>query len=246
MRKLSESVWMDIHKRSNKDIERKENIAASCVIDGEKWYFTNDFWGMGDTYKREYGKDWQAFAFYKMPDGSHVISGDTDSAGFFGIKDIDFYDDCDVYALRDYLEYTGEELAKRSFDDFRLYDAYYFVQPILEKYIKEVFKSHMSEYAKFWIDHLRASDIENTMVVLLTEGTHYSEIDGIRDEFDQEIEDANMYLFPDFEGWGENLEKELTDAYEQHGWIKSQTFDTDPRDNSLPGNSRNICFVKFD
>ena len=31
MRKLSESVWMDIHRRSNGDQERKEDLMPTCL-----------------------------------------------------------------------------------------------------------------------------------------------------------------------------------------------------------------------
>lgn len=243
-----ESVWGDIRNKSLGKEVRTEDIGATLVIDGEKYTFMHDFWGMGDTYNEENSDEWTCFAFNKMPDGSKQISGDTDEAGVFGIDKYDIGDwDYDIYVLKDYFEYTDEELAQRAIDDCQLYNADYFVQSILEKYVKDVFKNHMSEYAYFWIYELRDSVMDNNMVISLytpTEGS--AEMDAFETEFpDREIEEAHIYLYPDFDGWYEGLEKELMEAYEKEGgWVKSEKYEPD-YDSGLPGKSRGIAFVKF-
>ena len=242
---LTESVWGDIRKRADGQAERKENISASIVIDGEKYYFTTDFWGMGDTYKEENDKDWIAFAFNKMPNGSHTISGDTEVAGAFGVDKWDFDDEFDVYVLKDYMDYSSEELAQRSIDAFQLYNADFFIQQTLENYVKDVFKNHMSDYAKFWINELRDSDMDKSLVISVCEGTDYGEIDSIRDEFDEDITDARLFLYPALEGWYENLEKDLIAAHEKEGWTQSKTFEPDYT-CGIPGGTLGLCFVRFD
>ena len=242
---LTESVWGDIRKRADAKAERKENIAASCVIDGEKYFFTTEFMGMGDTYKEDNDEDWVAFAFIKMPNGSHTISGDTDAAGVFGRDKWDFDDSYDVYVLKDYLELSEEELTQRAIDEYQLYNADFCVQKILENYVREVFKSHMSDYTKFWINELIDSDMSNNMVIAYCEGTNYSEVDAITDEFDQEITDARLYLYPTLDNWYENLEKDLIDAYTKEGWTKSEMYEPDYF-SGIPAGTRGLCFVKFD
>lgn len=249
MRKLSqltESVWGDIRKRSEGTEERKENVAAKLVIDGVKYFFAPDFWGIGETYKEENGEDWLAFGFNKMPNGSFVISGDTEVAGAFGRGKYDFDYDYDVYVLKDYFDHSAEELAERAIDDFQLYNADYSIQPILKKYVKDVFVNHMSDYAKFWIENLKDSDMDDTMVISICEGTHYNEIDLIKDEFEgREISDARLFLYPAFENWYEDLEKELIETYEKNGWTKSETYDV-PYYDGLPAGTSGLCFVTFE
>ena len=245
-KKTNESVWADIHKRSNGQAVRKEDICKTVVIDGVKYFIMKDFWGMGEQFIEENDDDWEAFAFNKMPDGSKAISGDTDAAGIFMKDKWDFDDSYDVYVIKDYLEMTPKELAKRSINDFQLYNADYFVKPILEKYVNEIYESHMSDYAKFWIEELRDSDMQNTMVISLCEGTDYSEVDSILDEFDdKEISDARLYLYPTIDNWYEDLERELIEAYEKNGWVKSETFEPDYT-AGIPAKTHGLCFVEFE
>ena len=251
MKKLSriikESVWADIYDRSTGDTVRQEDIAKTIVIDGVKYFLMKDFWKMGDLYTEENNQDWEAFAFNKMPDGSKYISGDTEVAGVFGSNKYDFEYNYDVYVLKDYLEMTPEKLAQRAIDDFQLYDADYIVQPILEKYVKEVFKSHMSDYAQFWIEALRDSEMDNTMVISVGEGMNYSELDIVKDEFEgKEIEDSRIFLYPDLDGWTENLEKELIEVYEKDGWTKSEMLNSPHYFDGLPSQTKFLCFVTFE
>ena len=167
---LTESIWSDMEDRGVGDIAKKEDIAITIVIDGERYDIMKDFWGMGDIYTEEEGKEWTAFAFNKMPNGSHAISGDTDAAGIFGSEPVDFDDTYDVYVLGDYIDLTKQELVERAFSDLELNYADSFIQDILEKYISEIFESHMSDYAKFWTNHLIGSEISNSMVILYNEG----------------------------------------------------------------------------
>ena len=249
MRKLSkimESVWNDIRKKSLGQEEREENYAESVVIDGVKYKFTDDFWGMGDTYKEDEGYDWEFFSFNKMPDGSLTISGDTDAAGVFGRDKWDIDDGYDVHVLREYIGHSSEELAKKAIDDMDLYSANDpNVFPILERYVKEVFKHHMSEYAYFWVEYLRDSEMNDSMVISFCSGTNYAEVDTIRNEFDQEITKAHLYMYPMLDNWYEGLEKELIDEYIKNGWTKSETYEID-YDNTMPGDTSGLCFVRFD
>ena len=242
---LNESVWADMHKRSNGETVRKEDICKTVVVDGVKYFIMKDFWGMGEQYKEETGDDWVAFAFNKMPDGSKAISGDTDAAGIFMKDKWDFDDTYDVYVLKDYLEMTPEELAQRAIEDFGLQNTDYFAQPILEKYVHKMFENHMSDYAKYWIEELKDSDMRDTMVICSNEGTDYGEVDAIADEFDKKIMWASTYLFPTIDGWYEDLDKELTEEYEKHGYVKSKTFELDFY-SGVPGKTLGICFVEFD
>jgi hypothetical protein len=86
--------------------------------------------------------------------------------------------------------------------------------------------------------------MRNDMVISYCEGTDYSEIDAIEDEFD-EIYDARLFLYPSIEGWYEGLEKELTEAYEKEGWVKSKTYEPDWNNGGIPGGTLGLCFVKL-
>ena len=102
----------------------------------------------------------------------------------------------------------------------------------------------MSDYAKFWIYELMNSDVDKNMVIAYCEGTDYSEINAIKDEFDN-IYDARMFLYPAIEGWYEGLEKELTEAYEKAGWVKSKSYEPDWNNSDIPGGVIGLCFVKL-
>ena len=257
MRKLStlcESLWADVQSQAAGDAIKQEvlaNIAAKAVIDGEQYYFMNDFMSMGDEYINGNGEKWTAFAFNKMPDGSKFISGDTDAAGAFGKDKWDIgYDEYDVYALKDYLNMSSDQLAKRSINWFwKDCGQIYMVgdiQNIIEKYIKDVFVNHMSDYAAFWINEVSNTDlIDERFVISVCEGTDYGEMEVVKDEFeDRHILTAHLYLYPKLNGWTENLEKELIDEYEKEGWVKSETFEVDY--DVVPDKTSGLCFVKFD
>ena len=104
----------------------------------------------------------------------------------------------------------------------------------------------MSDYAKFWTNHLIGSDINQSMVILYNEGTEYGELENVKDEFEEEFTDARMFLYPDIEGWTENLEKDLIEAYENEGWVQSKVFEPDWESGVVPGGTRGLCFVKFE
>ncbi len=243
---IKESIWSDIQDRSTGDSIRKEDIALKLVIDGVEYTFSRDFMGMGDEYNESTGGNWTAFAFNKMPNGSHHITGDTDAAGSFGSDKWEIGDpgDYDVYVSKDYIDYPKEELIKAAIDSYDLDEADYIVKDILKKYVVDVFENHMSDYAQFSIFELWGSDMRNDMVISYCEGTDYSEIDAIADEFD-EIYDARMFLYPSIEGWYEGLEKELTEAYEKDGWVKSKTYEPDWNNGGIPGGTLGLCFVKL-
>ena len=243
---IKESIWSDIQDRSAGETIRKEDIALKLVIDGVDYTFSRDFMGMGDEYNESTGGDWTAFAFNKMPDGSHHITGDTDAAGSFGSSEweIGERDDFDVYVLKDYIDYSKEELVENAMDSYDLANADYIVQDILRKYVVDIFENHMSDYAQFCIFELWGSDMRNDMVISYCEGTDYSEIDAIADEFD-EIYDARLFLYPTIEGWYEGLEKELTEAYVKDGWVKSKTYEPDWNNGGIPGSTLGLCFVKL-
>ena len=243
---IEESIWSDIQDRSSGETVRKEDIALELVIDGEKYTFSTDFMGMGNTYNEETGGDWTVFAFNKMPNGKNHITGDTDAAGAFGSDkwEIGEPDDYDVYVLKDYIDYSKEELVKAAIDSYNLDNADYIVQDILRKYVTDVIENHMSDYAQFCVFELWDSDMDRNMVISYCEGTDYSEIDAIADEFD-EIYDARMFLYPAIEGWYEGLEKELTEAYEKAGWVKSKLYEPAWNDGGIPGGTLGLCFVKL-
>ena len=89
-----------------------------------------------------------------------------------------------------------------------------------------------------------SSDVDKNMVIAYCEGTDYSEINAIKDEFDN-IYDARMFIYPAIEGWYEGLEKELTEAYEKAGWVKSKSYEPDWNNSDIPGGVMGLCFVKL-
>ena len=243
---INESIWSDMQDRSAGETVRKEDIALTLTIDGEKYTFSSDFMGMGDTYTEENDENWTIFAFKKMSNGSHHITGDTDSIGSFGcdIYDIEEPYNYDVYVLKDYIDYSKEELVENAIKSYDLDNSDYIVQDILRKYVTDVFENHMSDYAKFWLYELAYTDMNKNMVISYCEGTDYNEIDAIADEFDK-IYDARMFLYPAIEGWYEGLEKELTEAYEKNGWVKSKSYEPDWNNGDIPGDTMGLCFVKI-
>ena len=242
---LNESIWSDIQDRSMGKTVREEDIALTLVIDGEKYTFLTYFWDLGDEYNDENSDKWRCFAFNKPKDGTKTIRGNGEDTGVFGYDKWDIgEDEYDIYVLKDYIDYSKEELVENAMDSYYLENSDYIVQGILRKYVTDVFENHMSDYAKFWIYELMNSDVDKNMVIAYCEGTDYSEINAIKDEFDN-IYDARMFLYPAIEGWYEGLEKELTEAYEKAGWVKSKSYEPDWNNSDIPGGVMGLCFVKL-
>ena len=242
---LNESIWSDIQDRSMGKTVREEDIALTLVIDGEKYTFLTDFWDLGDEYNDENSDKWRCFAFNKPKDGTKTIRGNGEDTGVFGYDKWDIgEDEYDIYVLKDYIDYSKEELVENAMDSYYLENSDYIVQGILRKYVTDVFENHMSDYAKFWIYELMNSDVDKNMVIAYCEGTDYSEINAIKDEFDN-IYDARMFLYSAIEGWYEGLEKELTEAYEKAGWVKSKSYEPDWNNSDIPGGVMGLCFVKL-
>ena len=242
---IKESIWSDIQDRSMGKTVREEDIALTLVIDGEKYTFLTDFWDLGDEYNDENSDEWRCFAFNKPKDGTNIVRGNGEDTGVFGYDRWDIgEDEYDIYVLKDYIDYSKEELVENAMDSYYLENSDYIVQGILRKYVTDVFENHMSDYAKFWIYELMNSDVDKNMVIAYCEGTDYSEINAIKDEFDN-IYDARMFLYPAIEGWYEGLEKELTEAYEKAGWVKSKSYEPDWNNSDIPGGVMGLCFVKL-
>ena len=242
---IKESIWSDIQDRSMGKTVREEDIALTLVIDGEKYTFTTDFWDLGDEYNDDNSYKWRCFAFNKPKDGTNIVRGNGEDTGVFGYDRWDIgEDEYDIYVLKDYIDYSKEELVENAIDSYYLDNSDYIVQDILRKYVTDVFENHMSDYAKFWIYDLMNSDVDKNMVIAYCEGTDYSEINAIADEFDN-IYDARMFLYPAIEGWYEGLEKELTEAYEKAGWVKSKSYEPDWNNSDIPGGVMGLCFVKL-
>ena len=242
---LNESIWSDIQDRSAGDTVREEEVGKYITIDGVKWVLSKDFWDLGDEYNDENSDEWRCFAFNKPKDGTKIIRGNGEDTGVFGYDKWDIgEDEYDVYVLKGYIDYSKEELVENAMDSYYLENSDYIVQGILKKYVTDVFENHMSDYAKFWIYELMNTDVDKNMVIAYCEGTDYSEIDAIADEFDN-IYDARMFLYPEIEGWYEGLEKELTEAYEKAGWVKSKSYEPDWNNSDIPGGVMGLCFVKL-
>ena len=242
---LNESIWSDIQDRSSGDTIREEEVGKYITIDGVKWVLSKDFWDLGDEYNDENSDEWRCFAFNKPKDGTKIIRGNGEDTGVFGYDKWDIgEDEYDVYVLKGYIDYSKEELVENAMDSYYLDNSDYIVQGILKKYVTDVFENYMSDYAKFWIYELMNTDVDKNMVIAYCEGTDYSEIDAIADEFDN-IYDARMFLYPEIEGWYEGLEKELTEAYEKAGWVKSKSYEPDWNNSDIPGGVMGLCFVKL-
>ena len=242
---INESIWSDMQDRSTGNIVRKEEVGKYITIDGVKWVLSKDFWDLGDEYNDENSDEWRCFAFNKPKDGTKIIRGNGEDTGVFGYDKWDIgEDEYDVYVLKGYIDYSKEELVENAMDSYYLDNSDYIVQGILKKYVTDVFENYMSDYAKFWIYELMNTDVDKNMVIAYCEGTDYSEIDAIADEFDN-IYDARMFLYPEIEGWYEGLEKELTEAYEKAGWVKSKSYEPDWNNSDIPGGVMGLCFVKL-
>ena len=242
---INESIWSDMQDRSAGDAVRKEDEGKYITIDGIKWVLSKDFWDLGDEYNDENSDEWRCFAFNKPKDGTNIVRGNGEDTGVFGYDRWDIgEDEYDIYVLKDYIDYSKEELVENAMDSYYLDNSDYIVQGILRKYVTDVFENHMSDYAKFWIYELMNSDVDKNMVIAYCEGTDYSEINAIKDEFDN-IYDARMFLYPAIEGWYEGLEKELTEAYEKAGWVKSKSYEPDWNNSDIPGGVLGLCFVKL-
>lgn len=243
--KIDESAWGDMRKRSSGNTLRQEDIGKIIEIDGVKYTFTKDFWGMGDIYNEENSDEWTCFAFNKMPDGGTTISGDTEIAGAFGEDkwDIGEYP-YDVYVLRDYFEKTKQELVQDTIDNGNINDiGISQIENILIDYVKELYEKHMSDYAYYWIYEQHNSDWSDDAVLYVWTVVD-DVIDNVIDEFkDYSIKEAHQIIFPmlNHTDWDNRLEASLTFAYEKLGYKKSEEYQLDPY--SSPGSTKGICFV---
>ena len=252
--KILESVWSEMEDRGTGDVLKKEDgvVVQELTIDGVHYKFTDRFMGMGDTYEEEEEKEWTGFAFNKMPNGSNVITGDTDAAGVFGSNYIDFGDvnDYDVYVLRDYIDNKKENLIQLSLD--AVYEdcpEHYYVEGLhetIEKYVRDIYENHMSDYAQYKL--VCTTDNEDWMnahfVMKLYQDTDMGELEVVKEEFDKPLLTTHNYLFPNIDGWTGNLIAELDQIYANEGWTKSKTFTVD--DSIVPKLSTGVCYVLFD
>lgn len=250
MKKLSqmmESVWSDIQDRSAGETFRKEDIGKKIIIDGVNYNLTKEFWDKGDQFNEDSSEEWTCFAFNKPDKNPNVILGDTDGA--FGR---DMYDlgseayEYDVYVLRDYLEVPVQEQVKTlvyhgGIPGVNIPE----IRDILEKYIEKIYsENHMSDAAAFRIYETHGG-ISNTIISIGTNNTKIPEcIDDYDDYYERQddVEDIHEMIYPGIDGWFENLESELIEAYTKLGWEQLKGYETDPYDDI---SALGLCFVKW-
>jgi len=250
---LNESTWGGMLDRGREDSVSKQDFGAELEIDGTKYIFAKDFWNMGDIYEKENESEWTCFAFNKMPNGSKIITGDTDAAGVFGRDKWDIGEnEYEVYVLRNYFDKTKQQLVESSInwgdiDEIGIPE----IKNILVKYIEEVYTKHMSDFAYHWIQELESKDWSQDLIICCNiyneddiQNGEDSNIDTIQDEFNHNvIEKIHIISFSSLEhtDWDERLEKALTDEYTKIGYVKSEEFDLDPFND--PGNTICLTFV---
>ena len=255
MRKLSklmESVWGDMRRRSDGQDIRKEDgkIVQKITIDGVEYKFTDKFWGMGDAYVEENEQDWNCFGFKKNPNGSTLITGDTDEVGKFSHYDDDINDreDYDVYYLKDYDDqekYINTLLEKGYVLNFNGPEE---VKQLLIDYTKRIFsENHMSEYAEHRIFDITSSDINEDFAIYPV-----SEIDNqdIPEQYQLNKDDIiaiNSMTFPELgdadNPWSETLERDLIELYTNLGWVQLEEYELDPW-GGWPSGETALMFVK--
>ena len=252
---VGESVWADIHKRSNGSTVRQESIGKVIVIDGVKYTLLNDFWGLGDVYEEENSDHWRCFAFNK-PENGTIISGDGDDTGVFGCDKWDIgEDEYDVYVLRNYIDkdrddYINEMIKDGNFENMDSSELK--IQGILVKYTKKIFEdNHMSDFAKYTIYEMVGQDWDFFGAIHYEEdGTYYDEYGNptippceLEDVDYDTVQDIHIITYPMLDNWYENLRKELIDTYTKLGWTHLKKYELDYDNN--PSNTEGVAFVKF-
>lgn len=247
-----ESVWGDIRRRSDGQDIRKEDgkIVQKITIDGVEYKFTDKFWGMGDAYVEENEQDWNCFGFKKNPNGSTLITGDTDEVGKFSHynDDINDREDYDVYYLKDYDDqekYINTLLEKGYVLNFNGPEE---VKQLLIDYTKRIFsENHMSEYAEHRIFDITSSDINEDFAIYPV-----SEIDNqdIPEQYQLNKDDIiaiNSMTFPELgdadNPWSETLERDLIELYTNLGWVQLEEYELDPW-GGWPSGETALMFVK--
>ena len=103
----------------------------------------------------------------------------------------------------------------------------------------------MSEYSYYQIYELWPSDWSHDTAIFINVSKD-DMYDMICDEFEDEdaIEEIHCIIFPMLDNWYEDLEKEITVAYQKLGWVMTEDSELiDPYNG--PGNTGALCFVKF-
>lgn len=253
---VGESVWADIHKRSNGSSVRQENIGKVIVIDDVKYTLLNDFWGLGDVYEEENSDHWRCFAFNRPENSPTIIWGDTEIAGVFGCDKWDIGDDeYDVYVLRDYIDtdrddYINEMIKNGHFENMD--SSVLEIQDILVKYTKKIFEdNHMSDFAKYTIYEMIGQDWDFGGAIHYEEdGTYYDENGNptippceLEDVDYNTVQNIHIITYPMLDNWYEDLRKELIDTYTKLGWTHLKKYELDYDYN--PSNTEGVAFVKF-
>ena len=58
-----------------------------------------------------------------------------------------------------------------------------------------------------------------------------------------DILDANTIFYPVIDGWREELENDLREAYANLGWVESTNHEMDPFES--PSGADDLCFLKL-
>jgi len=236
---LKESVWSDMHRRSNGDEFRKEDVGILVTIDGVKYNITREVMTLGEDYVEDYEMEWDGFGFDKSSDNTIRLENNCEFVGHGEYC----RDNHDIYVLRQYIEKTPEEhikemMEKGYVDTMNNHP----IQKILEDYLKKIYTdNHMSEYAEFVLNDLSTSDFLSNICFEVSAGIDYCPDDVEYDKND--ILDANTIFYPVIDGWREELENDLREAYTNLGWVESTNHEMDPFES--PSGADDLCFLKL-
>ena len=237
--KLQESIWTNINKRSEGNLERQEDLIDSffVTVDGVKYNIGPIMPAIKD-FEEEEGTDWFGLGFNTPKNGSTIIYDDFEVSTMYG----DMSGVFDVYVLHKYADMTQkehvDEMIKAGHIDTMGNPT---IQKILEKYLNKIYDDHhMSEYADYVINSLTSSDfsVDACFDVSINEYCPDDvEYDG------EDILDSNTIMYPVLDDWNVELLKELRAEYAKLGWVESEQHEIDPWES--PQDSNDICFLKL-
>ena len=251
MKKLStlcESLWADVQSQAaGEQVKEEDRPWVSFELDGNKYIFSKYAKELSDKFFEDNDDDgWNCFGFNKPSEG--IIVNEVK----FSYKNYDFDEDnYDVYVLRDFFDmskknrwifrkdYIYDQIVKNGYIESMPIPE---IKEILLDFTRRIFdENRLSEYAAYQIFSLMSSDYGDNYAIYVSVDSDYTPDDT---EFPEEyIEDEHSILYPTFDGWSDDLEKALIDAYEKLGWTKSEEHQLDPYDS--PSYTESLVFVKL-
>ena len=245
--KLCESLWADIQgQASGEEVKAEDRPWVSFEIDGSKYVLSKYVQDLEEKYLEENdGDEWNCFGFVKPRDGGvlHEVQ--------FSYRDNDLEEDqYDVFVIRDFYDTSKDNwVLKRDYLYNLMVKSGYIesmplpeIKKVLLDFTNKIFDDNrLSEYAEYQIFCMMGSDYgENYAIYVNTDSEYVPDDTGFDIEY---IEDEHEITFPMLNGWSDDLEDALTEAYENLGWTKSEEHELDPWDS--PRETQSLVFVKL-